>query len=312
MLFLSVLKLFKMKDCFAGAARLRERYAPARYGYYLMRRVRCIGSLKEKRARVQAKVCAPWVPTGFLRAILAVMSFWTILNQRAFAVDPPQWSPAPVPDLDSPVLDLELTLRAREALARDRALAGLNIYVNVHGRIVTVRGKVPAAALVDKIRACLQNVRGVTEVRSLLRDDSPDPSQDGKLDLVPIQTRVPIAEKIAPLPPRTKGSVVRRPRDEGWTPGLPQVWRPTQDVPVSSPTQLNPPASAPTLGETIESMRLAERRFQAITFAIERGVVTLKGRVYRWEHVAEFAQIIARLPGVKRVNLDQVVAEISP
>jgi hypothetical protein len=237
-------------------------------------------------------------------SILALAAFAMLPCARA-RPDDSLWAPAPVQEAEPALQDLELTLRVRQAMAKDPALASLNLFVSVHGRVATLRGRVASQTVIASAKSRLQRVRGLTEVRVELRDDLPEnPAKAPR----PVQQLVPYAEPTPSAAPRIQEAIARRTSDDGWTPSA-TLGRPTsREVPVQTTA---PPVRVQTLQELIEVRRLSDQRFLGIRVELTDGVVNLKGKVYRWEHVAEFARSIALLPGVKRVTLDQVEAEVS-
>jgi hypothetical protein len=77
--------------------------------------------------------------------------------------------PGAEPPGGPPVRDLQVTLYARRALAQDKALAPLNLFVHVARGVATVSGPVPSPAVADRVVVTIKGVRGVYEVRSDLR-----------------------------------------------------------------------------------------------------------------------------------------------
>jgi osmotically-inducible protein OsmY len=238
-----------------------------------------------------------------LSAALSLVGF-------AHAGEPPVWVPAIVRQDNSDLLDLELALRAREALARNPALGGMNLVVSVRQRVATLRGTTTATDVEAQARACLKTVSGLTDVRSELHHEEPERQQ-----LAPgaIQLRVPIAERVIIQAPRTQAALVLRHPEDGWAPSPPAAsGGAAPQASANLPRKMGNRSQYPSLSEAIDGLRLADQRFHEITADIHGQVVSLKGRVNRFEHVAELAQAIARLPGVERVLLDQVRVDWQP
>jgi hypothetical protein len=233
-----------------------------------------------------------------------------VLIGFAPAGEPPAWVPEIVRQDNCDVLDLDLALRARESLARDPALAGLNLVISVRSRVATLRGIMTATEVEAQARACLRTVSGLTDVKSELHCEAPETPQRRQLALGPIQVRVPIAEPIIIQAPRTQAALVRRHPEDGWTPSPPLAWRPGTSS--NSPEKMRSGSQNQSLREAIDALRLGDWRFREITADMHGHTVSLKGRVYRFEHAAELAQAIARLPGVERVLLDQVRVDPPP
>jgi hypothetical protein len=224
-------------------------------------------------------------------AILVVAWFTT---PALLADEPAVWLPGVAQRDDSYLLDLELTLRAREALTKDKALAGLNLVVNVRGRVAILRGPVTTSDLEAQARARLALVPGLSDVRSELwleiLDSPPDGRPQENLKL-PSSTAKAVSARV----PRAQSALVLRHPDEGWTPGR------SSDLP-----------RARSPGDAINALRLANDRLNGIVVDLRGALVSLKGRVHRFEDVAEFAQAIARLPGVQSVRLDEVEVDPRP
>jgi hypothetical protein len=238
----------------------------------------------------------------------------TVLFSVGFASadEQPAWVPGIVQQDNCDLVDLELTLRARESLAGDPALAGLNLGISVRQRVATLRGRMNSIAVEAKARACLRTVTGLTDIRSELHNEGPETPQGRQLPLETIQQRVPIAEPFVTQAPRTQAALVRRHAEDGWTPSPPLASRPAPDTSSSLPQKMMNGPQNQFLREAIEGLRLADPRFYGITAEIHGHSVSLNGRVYRFEHVAKLAQTIARLPGVERVLLDQVRVDSQP
>jgi hypothetical protein len=101
----------------------------------------------------------------------------------------------------------------------------------------------------------------------------------------------------------------------------PAETKPTEAVAVMPPLVVSfrpnlttdPPANprpvigkaAGDLGKTLQQMRMKEERFRQIQPEIKGGVIQLSGTVPRLEDMMEFAQAVARVPGVERVLLGE-------
>ena len=65
-----------------------------------------------------------------------------------------------------------------------------------------------------------------------------------------------------------------------------------------------------TLAKSVETLQLKEARFKRIKPEVRGAVVYLRGDVFRWDHLYELARAIANLPGVERVVLQDVHADV--
>jgi hypothetical protein len=226
-----------------------------------------------------------------MRWFAILIAAW-FTSPALLADEPAVWVPGIAQRNDSYLMDLELTLRAREALTKDKALAGLNLVVNVRQRVVILRGPMTTPDLEAQARARLALVPGLSDVRSELclevLDSPPYGKPQEKLKL-PSSTANPVSVRV----PRAQAALVLRHPDEGWTPG-----------------RSSDPPRARSLGDAIEALRLANDRLNGLVVDLRGTLVSLKGRVRHFEDVAEFAQAIARLPGVQSVRLDEV--EVAP
>jgi hypothetical protein len=248
--------------------------------------------------------CLQLLPRALLVFCGSILS--TFLPLRAD--EPPTWVPGPVQQADPALQDLELTLRAREAIARDPKLAACDILVSVHQRVATLRGSVPSTAMVDRAYACLRNVRGLVDIENVLRTSAPDGYTPNPLTLGPIQQRVPIAEPTSAEPPRKQSMLVRRLVDEGWTPGPPIRWQPARQEKTDAPSV----SDAQLLTDSIESVRLSDDRFRRLRVRIRENIATIEGEAVEWEHAADLARRVARVSGIQRVIIGDVRTERQP
>jgi osmotically-inducible protein OsmY len=65
-----------------------------------------------------------------------------------------------------------------------------------------------------------------------------------------------------------------------------------------------------TLAKSVERLQLQDARFKRIRPEVRGPVVYLRGDVFRWDHLYELARAIANLPGVERVVLQDVHADV--
>ena len=103
------------------------------------------------------------------RASVSLLLAAVVLCRLASAVAGP-----PRPQQDEH--DIDVTVYARQALEKDKALAPLNLYVKVVLGVATVEGPVPSQALADHAVAVLKKVKGVYEVRRRFEFTPPSPT----------------------------------------------------------------------------------------------------------------------------------------
>ena len=65
-----------------------------------------------------------------------------------------------------------------------------------------------------------------------------------------------------------------------------------------------------TLAKSVETLQLKDARFKRLKPEVRGAVVYLRGDVFRWDHLYELARAIANLPGVERVVLQEVHADV--
>src|SRR5262249_39715327 len=129
-------------------------------------------------------------------------SFWAslvLLGAGALAADqpPPRETPAPPASAAPSQRDLELTVKARKAMAQDEDLARAGLSVRVRQGVAVLGGAVPSAELLKRAVKKVEQVKGVLEVRSELRVAAPAPA--------PLFTAPPDEEPtrtVAASPPR--------------------------------------------------------------------------------------------------------------
>lgn len=258
-----------------------------------------------------------WVLPG-LRACAAALAF-----AAPAPADPPAWVPNPPQPEERAVHDLQLTLRARNALLQDPALARQQVGVSVHNRVATLWGRVATWALARRAEACLHQVFGLTVIRNELHVEAPE-GLERHGTLPSLGQRAPLAEPVLPPPQPTQDAVVHHPSEPALIQEQEFLGRPTEGKPTAAalaPGQLAgarrgpPPALLPPLTEAeadsglaqkVNALCLADGRYYRVRAEVVGGTVYLGGFVDRWEHLFELAQAIARLPGAKRVVLDDV------
>ncbi len=210
---------------------------------------------------------------------------------------------------DQPSLnDIRLTLRARQALYQDKALAQLNLGISVRSGVAVVWGRVPSAAVGKRAEALVRKVPGVLEVRSELQVTAPDDPMTDFLNRVLSSGQGPTVESLVHESCRPTGCLTSH-----WPDADPGV-RPPPVVALMPPILVAPPPGnatppAPEPGQlvlAVEHLRQGDARFEAMRAEIQAGVVRLRGTVRRWEDLTDFSKAISTLPGVRGVLVSDV------
>src|SRR5439155_7932536 len=111
---------------------------------------------------------------------------------------------SPAPAQHDPY-DVRITLRVRRVLAQDTDLSGFNINATVRRGSVTLWGRVPNGALVQRAVAIARRVQGVFQVHSKL---SVGPTEPGRDDMPRLPASISIPTRDAPpgsRDPRSRG-----------------------------------------------------------------------------------------------------------
>jgi osmotically-inducible protein OsmY len=216
--------------------------------------------------------------------------------------------------------DARQKLHVRRVFEEDAALAPYtcDIWVEVHGTLVLLSGKVPSAPLKQRALFLAGQIKGVAEAQG---DELLVDSPDGISDLPS-----PFVEG---LPPRSLLAGQHK-DDRGTTaPQKAEISevRPAGSVPavaLEAPVPLTPrPAAAPLrpavvilpprplpeagdLSSLAKALCRKDERFGRVTVEVRQGTVSLRGSVPRWEDLTELANAVRRLPGVTAVILDNV------
>jgi osmotically-inducible protein OsmY len=239
----------------------------------------------------------------------------------AFA-DEPLWLPVSPEPVDSSMLDLELTLRARKALLVDDILARYTIGVNVHGRGAVLWGEVPSTDIAQRAEKTLGQVLGLTAVRDLLHVDSPSGARIHLPVLAALQPLSPDPQPSKPEPGRPAASLVYReaPNKPASTGDI--AWRPverkTSETSQHASQQWVAPQQAPgmqrqsaeqdvaSMAQAVEHLRQADDRFSRIKLRLSNGVVHVSGLIRHYDDLFELARSISQVPGVQNVVVEDV------
>jgi BON domain len=155
---------------------------------------------------------------------LLLFGIFLALASASRAADTRDWVPVGPPPEDATAHDLELTLRAREALLRDPQLQQARLGVSVFHRRATLWGDVPTAEVGERAHRCLQRIIGLQEIRDEWHVAGPEPAGDRMAG--PLQERVDAADPPFSQPRRIRGALVGRPEADNRAPGRDLLWHP--------------------------------------------------------------------------------------
>lgn len=190
-------------------------------------------------------------------------------------------------------LDTRLTMKARQVLQREPALAILpELRVTVRNGVATLWGAVPNSEIARQAETLLRQTAGVSDVRNDLHVQSPtDPmvaflkQNEGETGRAWIMTARP-------------ASLMSRPEDLAATSEkgislLPPIT--LKSAPAATVEAANDPAAA------IARLRQSQPRFQGVQAEVRDGVVWLRPVGARAEDVFEMARLASTVAGVERV-----------
>jgi osmotically-inducible protein OsmY len=194
-----------------------------------------------RRARAQLEG-APFFrtllpPFGWrVKAFMICMAGGIVLG--GVAAQSPPWSARSLPAGDAKLLDLELSLRARQVL-QDDSLADLNLGVSVRDRVATLWGTVPNRDVARRAEERLRQVIGLTSVLSQLHVNDHKGKDIGPRNLASLAQRVPLTEPQVTHSANRQDAMVRRIDDHALAPSRQTVWRPAlrraPEDPISTP-----------------------------------------------------------------------------
>jgi osmotically-inducible protein OsmY len=209
--------------------------------------------------------------------------------------------------------DIRITLKALQALAQDSELARYPIFVTVRQGNMTVWGQVPNEGLSRRALKLAGSVQGVFQAHSELVIGPVEPIRD-ETPRLPGPIRLPYSgETPVRRDPRPRGVPTGNPRSPPSYNNGAEFGRPTPlgassaDTPKSA--VLLPPGALEkkeSLQSMIERTIGSDVRFAGIRFDERAGTVTLSGNAARMEHVLDLSRLVARLPGIKEVIVENV------
>lgn len=242
-------------------------------------------------------------PPSTLRSWIALAAPLLLLAATSKAIaqpageDTPGSLLTPLANAD-PARDCRMTLRARQAVQNDPALAGItHIGVSVRSGVACLWGSVSSSEAARRAEVLVRQVPGIFEVRNEIHVESPD-------DPLVMFLRSNRAGKVARAPSpqwvsanRPTGLLLSRPEEP--TP-------PPNGVTLLPPITLVLPAADPDLIGRITAIQQSDPKFLGVVADVQNGVVRLGGTVTRWEEIFALARSISLLPGVERVILQDV------
>ncbi len=195
-----------------------------------------------------------------------------------------------------------MTLRARQAVQNDAALAGItHLGVSVRSGVASLWGSVSSPEAARRAEMLVRQVPGILEVRNEIHVESAD-------DPLVMFLRSNRAGKVARAPSpqwvsanRPTGLLLSRPEEP--TPPANNV---TNNITLLPPITLVLPSADPDLVGRITAIQQSEPKYLGIVADVQNGVVRLGGTVSRWEDIFALARMISHLPGVERVILQDV------
>jgi BON domain len=237
--------------------------------------------------------------------------------------------------------ELEVTIRARQALLDDPRFQSLNLFLTVQDGTATLSGPVPSEDLGRQAVAILNNVPGVYQVRNKLNVVKARGEQQL---FIPLRNDPPTQTQSAspawnpgalgpPNPPAPQGTLAGRttknppvPATEGGVSPFPNTGvtpapAPTtsgHEPPLGGVIMLSPiaiPETAPRARETqpvvnpieelrvgVEQVRRLDRRFRPLLVEIhDTQTLWVYDDPWRGEDVASFVESLRKLPGVRSV-----------
>lgn len=217
--------------------------------------------------------------------------------------------------------DARLTLESRQSLNADEKLAALNLGVTVKAGVATLFGPVPSDELARRAEARVRVVTGLRNVRNDLHVVPPTEPDMRKLAAALEKagpSRSPVPDPIltldpagaSPLPPKTQrgptpvSSLFSLAKSDP----APATIAPAQPIghgpiPPAFPGE-QPPANDPSA--EIDKLRRSDNRYQGLQAKWSQGVVSINGSLKKWRDLWDFADAVAKLPGVDRVRIEKV------
>jgi osmotically-inducible protein OsmY len=237
-----------------------------------------------------------------LRIVLLALLF---VPSRSAAEPPP---PTALHD----ARDIRIALRVRRALAQDTELAQFSVYVSAVQGKVTLWGRLPNEAVVQRALQIARCIQGVLQIRSEFTVGPVEPNRD-ETPRLPTAIAVPHAgTQPGRRDPHPAGMLagsakpIRPSLDDAAWLGQPVVHKPPAADSAATLLPPSPRKNHDDLASAVTRLIQADVRLEGIWGEVREGVVTLGGHVARMEQVLELARQVAQIPGVKQVVVEGV------
>ena len=233
------------------------------------------------------------------RLILIGWFAFLIHSPLLFATEPETVSSARTP---SSAKDSQFTLYARQAIMQDEELSRFNLGVTVRTGVAILWGSVPNAAMARRATERVRQVPGLIDVRSEIRivaaeDETPSFSSQVRLE----QRGATIEDRASKPASKTTTASYRNTSSPAVMPSIPVPAREKAHVvvPMKQPATVNE-----SLAEMVLHIRQGDIRYRLMQFEIRDGTIRLWSVANQQENLFAMAQAVARLPGVKRVIVE--------
>lgn len=215
-----------------------------------------------------------------------------------------------------PLLDVQHTVLARQALQDDPLLRPHNLGVRVRDRVAVLWGPSPSKELGERAAAVLRKLPQLREVRNeLFLDPWAEPAAP-----LPQPVRPPVQQQQPP--PAVFAGQTKAPPNSGkppleWIP-VKQSPPKTADPPVQlekpslqkeAPKPPSPPPPVQDITEAVRRLQRGDERYRRVAFEVDGRAVYLSGVAYRWQDIHELSRAVSAVPGVERVILRGLRAE---
>ncbi|MBM4095584.1 MAG: BON domain-containing protein [Planctomycetes bacterium] len=220
--------------------------------------------------------------------------------------------PSPAPAAAFPALakeypvstsrDIQQTLAARKALVDSPDFSQLNLVVRCRSGVLTIMGPVSEKALIPRVVAMLEQIRGIERVQNELYVGPLGVRPPALVSLDPIEGPIQVETRRNALSqPVTEEAI----RGAALTSGTSEVATGESSSKSSAfRTSAAQTRSYPEPGLVITELISKEPRFAGVKYSLNQGVVYLEGSSGP-ELVMEFAKRLSKIPGVVGVRIVQ-------
>jgi osmotically-inducible protein OsmY len=258
--------------------------------------------------RAHPSIPRSWIALAALLLLLAgsfKASAQPAVEGTLGALQSPLTTPSPLTKTD-PVLDCRTTLRARQAVQNDPALAGItHLGVSVRSGVACLWGAVSSPEAARRAEMLVRQVPGIVDVRNEIQvQNADDPLvQFLRLNRAGKVARAPSPQWVSAN--RPTGLLLSR-AEEPTPPPSTNVSNGGNNITLLPPIALVLPSADPDLMGRINALQQSEPKFLGTVADVQSGVVRLGGFVSRWEDIMALARKVSQLPGVERVILHDV------